>query len=54
MASLLEELVRLRKELEATQSEKKVIEDWADKYRKEMEAVGSLVALGSIWGCGLV
>ncbi|XP_076143801.1 unconventional myosin-Va isoform X2 [Alosa pseudoharengus] len=37
VTSLLEELARLRKELQTTQSEKKVIEDWAEKYRDEME-----------------
>uniref|UniRef100_A0A673XQR7 Myosin VA n=1 Tax=Salmo trutta TaxID=8032 RepID=A0A673XQR7_SALTR len=37
VTSLLEELERLRKELTTTQKEKKTIEDWATKYRDEME-----------------
>ncbi|XP_028812636.1 unconventional myosin-Va isoform X6 [Denticeps clupeoides] len=37
VTTLLEELARLRKELETTRSEKKVIEDWAETYRDEME-----------------
>lgn len=37
--SLLEELEKLRKELSATQQEKKTIEDWAQTYRDEMEKV---------------
>lgn len=39
VSSLLEELERLRKELSATQQEKKTIEDWAQTYRDEMEKV---------------
>lgn len=39
VTSLLEELERLRKELSATQQEKKTIEDWAQTYRNEMEMV---------------
>lgn len=39
VTSLLEELERLRKELSATQQEKKTIEDWAQTYRDEMEKV---------------
>lgn len=39
VASLLEELERLRKELSTTQKEKKTIEDWAQTYRNEMEKV---------------
>ncbi|XP_046897765.1 unconventional myosin-Va isoform X2 [Hypomesus transpacificus] len=35
--TLLEELERLKKELHTTQKEKKTIEDWAQKYRDEME-----------------
>ncbi|MFT7816534.1 unconventional myosin-Va isoform X3 [Arapaima gigas] len=41
IATLLEELARLRKELDATQTEKKAIEHWADTYRHEMEAMVS-------------
>ncbi|XP_029111991.1 unconventional myosin-Va isoform X2 [Scleropages formosus] len=41
ITTLLEELARLRKELEATRTEKKTIEDWADTYRHEMEAMVS-------------
>ncbi len=37
VTSLLEELDRLRKELSATQQEKKTIEDWAQTYKDEME-----------------
>ncbi|KAJ8417122.1 hypothetical protein AAFF_G00283490 [Aldrovandia affinis] len=37
VASLLEEVARLRKELKTTQTEKQVIEDWAETYRDEME-----------------
>ena len=37
--TLLEELERLKKELHTTQKEKKTIEDWAQKYRDEMEKV---------------
>uniref|UniRef100_A0A8K9UAE2 Myosin VAa n=1 Tax=Oncorhynchus mykiss TaxID=8022 RepID=A0A8K9UAE2_ONCMY len=37
VTSLLEQLERLRKELTTTQKEKKTIEDWATKYRDEME-----------------
>ncbi|KAL2088781.1 hypothetical protein ACEWY4_015680 [Coilia grayii] len=37
VTSLLEELARLRQELATTQKDKKVIEDWAEKYRDEME-----------------
>ncbi len=39
VSSLLEELEKLRKELSATQQEKKTIEDWAQTYRDEMEKV---------------
>uniref|UniRef100_A0AAZ3QDE4 Myosin VAa n=1 Tax=Oncorhynchus tshawytscha TaxID=74940 RepID=A0AAZ3QDE4_ONCTS len=39
VTSLLEQLERLRKELTTTQKEKKTIEDWATKYRDEMEKV---------------
>lgn len=39
VSSLLEELERLKKELSVTKQEKKTIEDWAQKYRDEMEAV---------------
>ncbi|XP_067450043.1 unconventional myosin-Va isoform X3 [Thunnus thynnus] len=39
--SLLEELEKLRKELSATQQEKKTIEDWAQTYRDEMEKMVS-------------
>uniref|UniRef100_A0A673XPN3 Myosin VA n=1 Tax=Salmo trutta TaxID=8032 RepID=A0A673XPN3_SALTR len=42
VTSLLEELERLRKELTTTQKEKKTIEDWATKYRDEMEKVRDL------------
>lgn len=37
VASLLEELERLRKDLQTTQKEKKAIEDWAQTYQDEME-----------------
>nr|XP_055030189.1 unconventional myosin-Va isoform X4 [Misgurnus anguillicaudatus] len=37
ITSLLEELERLRKDLQNTQKEKKTIEDWAQKYQDEME-----------------
>lgn len=39
VSSLLEELERLKKELSATQQEKKTIENWAQSYRDEMEKV---------------
>ncbi|KAL1007579.1 hypothetical protein UPYG_G00088650 [Umbra pygmaea] len=39
--TLQEELERLRKELSTTQKEKKTIEDWATKYRDEMEKMVS-------------
>lgn len=39
VSSLLEELERLKKELNTTQQEKKTIEDWAQTYRDEMEKV---------------
>lgn len=35
--SLQEEIAKLRKELQQTQSEKKTIEEWADKYKHETE-----------------
>lgn len=35
--SLQEEIAKLRKELHQTQSEKKSIEEWADKYKHETE-----------------
>ncbi|KAM9766188.1 unconventional myosin-Va isoform 2-T2 [Menidia menidia] len=41
VSSLLEELERLKKELSATQQEKKTIEDWAQTYRDEMEKMVS-------------
>ncbi|XP_021165347.2 unconventional myosin-Va isoform X5 [Fundulus heteroclitus] len=41
VSSLLEELERLKKELSVTQQEKKTIEDWAQKYRSEMETMVS-------------
>ncbi|PWA18941.1 hypothetical protein CCH79_00004839 [Gambusia affinis] len=41
VSSLLEELEKLRKELSVTQQEKKTIEDWAQKYRDEMEKMVS-------------
>ncbi|XP_036399234.1 unconventional myosin-Va-like isoform X1 [Megalops cyprinoides] len=37
ITSLLEELAKLRKELQSTQSEKKLIEDQAESYRNKME-----------------
>ncbi|KTF94260.1 hypothetical protein cypCar_00023820, partial [Cyprinus carpio] len=37
VTSLLEELERLRKDLQNTQKEKKAIEDWAKTYQEEME-----------------
>uniref|UniRef100_A0A672S2Z6 Unconventional myosin-Va n=1 Tax=Sinocyclocheilus grahami TaxID=75366 RepID=A0A672S2Z6_SINGR len=39
VTSLLEELERLRKDLQNTQKEKKAIEDWAQTYQDEMEKV---------------
>ncbi len=39
VTSLLEELERLRKDLQKTQKEKKTIEDWAKTYQDEMEQV---------------
>uniref|UniRef100_A0A9J7Z4E4 Unconventional myosin-Va n=1 Tax=Cyprinus carpio carpio TaxID=630221 RepID=A0A9J7Z4E4_CYPCA len=39
VTSLLEELERLRKDLQNTQKEKKAIEDWARTYQDEMEQV---------------
>ncbi|XP_053721073.1 unconventional myosin-Va isoform X1 [Synchiropus splendidus] len=41
VTSLQEELERLKKELSATQQEKKTIEDWAKNYRDEMEKMVS-------------
>lgn len=49
ITSLLEELAHLRKELETTRSEKKVIEDWAETYRDEMEQVRGALGWG-LWG----
>lgn len=37
--SLQEEIAKLRKELQQTQTEKKTIEEWADKYKHETEQV---------------
>jgi len=37
--SLQEEIAKLRKELHQTQTEKKTIEEWADKYKHETEQV---------------
>ncbi|KAA0714616.1 Unconventional myosin-Va [Triplophysa tibetana] len=37
VTTLLEELERLRKDLQITQKEKKAIEDWAQTYQDEME-----------------
>lgn len=39
--SLQEELARLQKDLEQTQSEKKSIEERADRYKQETEQVGT-------------
>ncbi|XP_050822829.1 unconventional myosin-Va isoform X8 [Gopherus flavomarginatus] len=39
--TLQEEITRLRKELHQTQSEKKTIEEWADKYKQETEQLVS-------------
>nr|XP_009510491.1 PREDICTED: unconventional myosin-Va isoform X2 [Phalacrocorax carbo] len=39
--SLQEEIAKLRKELHQTQSEKKTIEEWADKYKHETEQLVS-------------
>lgn len=39
VTSLLEELERLRKDLQNTQKEKKAIEEWAKTYQDEMEQV---------------
>nr|XP_015198449.1 PREDICTED: unconventional myosin-Va isoform X3 [Lepisosteus oculatus] len=41
ITTLLEELARLTKELEETRKEKKTIEEWAEKYRDEMEQMVS-------------
>ncbi|XP_065415511.1 unconventional myosin-Va isoform X1 [Chrysemys picta bellii] len=38
---LQEEITKLRKELHQTQSEKKTIEEWADKYKQETEQLVS-------------
>lgn len=40
--SLQEEVAKLRKDLHRTQSEKKTIEEWADKYKQENEQVRTL------------
>ena len=45
--SLQGELERLKKELATTQKEKNTIEDWATKYRDEMERVRSRRLIGS-------
>lgn len=50
VTSLLEELEKLRKELSATQQEKKTIEDWAQTYRDEMEKVGRMPVLLPVAG----
>lgn len=39
--SLQEEIAKLRKDLEQTQSEKKSIEEHADRYKQETEQVGA-------------
>lgn len=39
--SLQEEIAKLRKDLEQTQSEKKSIEERADRYKQETEQVGT-------------
>nr|XP_014351996.1 PREDICTED: unconventional myosin-Va [Latimeria chalumnae] len=41
ITTLLEELALLKKELEETQSEKKTIEEWADKYKQQTEQLVS-------------
>lgn len=41
--SLQEEIAKLRKDLEQTQSEKKSIEEHADRYKQETEQVGANV-----------
>lgn len=52
VTSLLEELERLRKDLQNTQKEKKAIEDWAQTYQDEMEKVkGSHVELCAAVKC---
>ena len=43
--SLQEEIAKLRKDLEQTQSEKKSIEERADRYKQETEQVGASVHL---------
>lgn len=43
--SLQEEIAKLRKDLEQTQSEKKSIEERADRYKQETEQVGANVHL---------
>uniref|UniRef100_A0A674H9X8 Unconventional myosin-Va n=1 Tax=Taeniopygia guttata TaxID=59729 RepID=A0A674H9X8_TAEGU len=43
--SLQEEIAKLRKELHQTQSEKKSIEEWADKYKHEQEPSEKKAAL---------
>ncbi|XP_061670520.1 unconventional myosin-Va isoform X9 [Syngnathoides biaculeatus] len=41
VSCLLEELEKLRKELSTTQQEKKIIEDWVQTYKSEMEKMVS-------------
>lgn len=41
ITTLLEELARLKKELCDTQRDKRIIEEWADKYKLETEQVGA-------------
>lgn len=53
VSSLLEELEKLKKELRVTQQEKKTIEDWAQKYRDEMEKVRQTKAEG-VCACFLI
>lgn len=43
--SLQEEIAKLRKDLEQTQSEKKSIEERADRYKQETEQVGNNVCI---------
>lgn len=51
VTTLLEELERLRKDLQITQKEKKAIEDWAQKYQDEMEKVRAVRLFTCAWFC---
>lgn len=51
VTSLVEELERLRKDLQTTQKEKKAIEDWAQTYQDEMEQVRAVNFFTCVWFC---